>query len=731
MSKGITRRDWLKLIGGSAAGLMLTPIPWKIFDETAKWSQNWSWTPVPRNGRINFKYTTCSLCPKSCGVRARCVEDQPVSLTGVSGHLISSGGLCAIGLGGHLLPFHPSRLIQPHKIVKGNNELRKIPIPYEEAVSEITRAIQSSQDGSVAILDGQPKRSISYVYRKFLAGLTNGVYITPPAVAGISAENASKVFDETGTSFGFDVENSRTVFSFGASVLDGWGTLGQFSHIVKNRNSKNGVKVIQVEPIHSRTAQLANEWIPVKPGTESALALAIANVLIREQLCNLRILKTKSADFENGSGRSFVDLTEKFSPKNVSEQTGISEDKIIELARELVSRRPSLVVFDSSNFSPTEQIIFADLNILLGAVGSEGGLVRRNELPAPLDDKFIDEIPLPEVPDHSVKVLILDGAESGTIFSWRMLQQKLAPNNSTVVSLSPYFSGIARNADYLVPTPTYLESYSDSPTPASASAASYSISTPILKAPTAVAEPLNFIKRVAITSKSYEEIQSLTMMGLLKNRVEKILKQRKGVVFDASTAKTTKLAEISSAEALMKTLSNGGCWLDAPDSTKISQLRRVSFFGGNERGFEQFSEIANRDLKGSGLILLPYAAITGTSHQLMGKLYKESDLREPANEALINPETARKLRLVDGGPANVKTENGTSKVRTRFDPAIMPDTIQVAVGSVAADYAEKSEENILEICPVNDNSNVGMAQGAHKTENDSTWRITKAEILPA
>ena len=140
MSNGITRRDLLKLIGGSAVGLMLTPIPWKILDETAKWSQNWSWTPVPRKGKINFKYTTCTLCPMACGVRARCVENQPVSLMGIPNHPISGGGLCAIGLGGHLLPYHPSRLLQPHKSVKEKNEIRKVPISYEESISAVIEA---------------------------------------------------------------------------------------------------------------------------------------------------------------------------------------------------------------------------------------------------------------------------------------------------------------------------------------------------------------------------------------------------------------------------------------------------------------------------------------------------------------------------------------------------------------------------------------------------------------
>ena len=207
------------------------------------------------------------------------------------------------------------------------------------------------------------------------------------------------------------------------------------------------------------------------------------------------------------------------------------------------------------------------------------------------------------------------------------------------------------------------------------------------------------------------------MMALLKNRTENIFRQRKGVVFDASTTKTTKLTEISSSEALMKELANGGCWYDDEFRVQSSGFGgRYFFLGGNDYGFEKLSKAADGHLQSSSIALLPYAAISGTPHQLMGKLYMESDLRESADEASINPETARKLELIDGGGANIKTENGVSKVRIRFDPAIMPGTIQVAVGLTDADSVEPGKESILEIC---------------KIENDSTWRNTKAEILPA
>ncbi|HUI29911.1 MAG TPA: molybdopterin dinucleotide binding domain-containing protein [Candidatus Acidoferrales bacterium] len=705
MSKRITRRNWIKLVGGSAVGLMITPIPWKILDETAKWSQNWSWIPVPRNGKINFRNTTCTLCPMACGVRTRCVDNQPVSLTGIPDHPISGGGLCSIGLGGHLLPYHPSRLLQPYKVLHNSNGTNSVPVSSEESISAIIGAISSSRQGSVAILDGQPKRTISFAYRKFLAGLADGLYVIPPTTHGVSTELIKNVIGEKETSFGFDIENARTILSFGAPVLDGWGTLGQFSRVVKNRSGKDHVKIIQVESIHSRTAQLADEWVPVKPGTEAAFVLAIADVMIEERLCDIQKLKAHSKDFDNNSSVSFTELVKKFSSANVSGQMGIPAERIREIARDLASRKPSLVVFDGSSFSRDEQIAFMDLNILLGAVNTKGGLIPRTGLPAPLEEKLAEETSLIDVPDHSIRVLILDGAESGSAFPWQMLEQKLVTNDPMVVSLSPYFTGIARYADYLIPSPTYLESYGDSPTPPTVSMASYSISRPILVTPNEVVEPLDVIRRIARdTDNEFPQLETL-----LKSRVTKIFRERKGFVFDATSGKTARLSDISSAEQLTQILSHGGCWYEDKVMSRSKEIpTRFQFLGGDDHGFEKLSAATTRNSDGPGLVLLPYAATVAQPHQLMEKLDRESDLRESGNTASINPETASRFSLSDGNRATLKTEIGITDIKVKLDKAVMPGIIQATVGS--------DETNILEIC---------------KIENDSTWRITKAEILPA
>ena len=101
-----TRRETLLFAGGSAVGLLFTPAPWRLITDTALWSENWPGIPAPARGEIIARYTNCSLCTAGCAVRARCVGDQPVLLSG------ADGPLCPFGLVGHHLPYLPLRVTE-------------------------------------------------------------------------------------------------------------------------------------------------------------------------------------------------------------------------------------------------------------------------------------------------------------------------------------------------------------------------------------------------------------------------------------------------------------------------------------------------------------------------------------------------------------------------------------------------------------------------------------------
>jgi anaerobic selenocysteine-containing dehydrogenase len=228
--------------GGSAVGVLFTPAPWRLVTDTALWSENWPGIPRPARGEISARYTNCSLCPAGCAVRARCVGEQPVALAGVPGHPLTHGALCAFGLAGHHLPYHPARVKEG---------------PVKEAAAAVAQGIaQCGASEHVVTLDLRPGRTVSWTYRRAMAALKTGRYV--------AASNT------IGGPVAVDLSKARTVLSLGVPVLDGWGTPGNVIAV------RPGFRLIQAEAVESRTASMADLWLRIRPGSEDALARGIA-----------------------------------------------------------------------------------------------------------------------------------------------------------------------------------------------------------------------------------------------------------------------------------------------------------------------------------------------------------------------------------------------------------------------------------------------------------------------
>lgn len=270
-----TRREIVMFAGGSAVGVLFTPAPWRLLTDTALWSENWPGIPAPPRGEIRARYTNCSLCPAGCAVHARSVGDQPVQLSGVAGHPLSRGALCPFGLAGHHLPYLPSRIKQG---------------PVKEATAAIADGIAKCGTGEcVVTLDLRPSRTASWTYRRAMAAIGNGRYVSPSLDSSVAV----------------DLANARTVLSLGVPLLDGWGTPGNVNAARPN------FRLIQADAVESRTASMADQWLRIRPGSEDALARGLAGKL------------TLAA---------------------AAEATGLGESEIAALAKELEQNGPVLVL---------------------------------------------------------------------------------------------------------------------------------------------------------------------------------------------------------------------------------------------------------------------------------------------------------------------------------------------------------------------------------------------------
>jgi len=732
MSGRTTRRHMLKFLAGSAVAIPFTPIPWKLLDDMAIWTQTWDRVPKLPRGKISTHFTTCTLCPASCAVRARCVGGIPVGLSGVAGHPLSFGVLCPLGLGAHQLPYHSRRLAGiVARSAGGNPE----PASIDRIVTVLADAIRNRGETatSVALLDARPGRAVSALYRQLVAGLPDGVYLTSHAGGETWWLRLQQMLDRPYGPLGYDLENTRTILSFGSPVLDGWGTPGRMYRMRFGAEARR-LQILQVETRPSRTAMFADRWLSVRPGSEGAFALGLAHVIVRERLHDEAGIRARAIDFETGAGADYVSLLTAFPPEKVATLTGLRSEEIIDTARLFAGNRPAIAVAErdpgGGPLDREAEVAIWGLNLLVGSVGRRGGIVPRAGLPDVPGLEGAEtghQMHLADVPDRSLRVLILDGCPSDSALPWPVLQQKLVGADALVVSLSPYFVGHARRATCMIPTPAWLEGFEEAPTPPGASRASLGLSTPMVPAPAQVVDPVEVMRRLA-------RALDISLPGsggcatLIQARVAAIQTAGRGRVFCPGDRRFAPVNSLGSSDALWKHLCESGVWIN--DEVAIAPMPSFRLLGPKAVGFRRLAALADGPPSGllasdgaGGAVLMPYA-IRGTAGEgpvtpLASKLSQESGLRRIPGMAVMHPDTGRGCGVRDGGRVRIRTAAGELETQVVFDPQVMSGVVHVAVGPDPDRRGETGEnigEQILELC---------VAEG------HNTWRAAPAQLWEA
>ena len=710
----LTRRDVLRFAGGGLIGTLFTPIPWKLLDDTAIWTQNWAWLPKLPRGPISTRFSHCTLCPAGCTLRARCCNGVPVGLTGVPNLATKNGVLCAAGFASHHMPYHPLRLNGPRAYTGKDDGSMLIPVTMDATVEALGRklraAASATSGGSVAILDQRPGRALSRAYQEFLSGFQGGQYLVSPSSEDGTLRALRNLSTTQCPPLGYDFENARTVLSFGAPLLDGWGVPEQMYRLFSDR-SASGRKLIQIESSKSRTARAAASWLPVAPGTEAVLALGLANVIVREGLYS-KDAERRIKDFPR-----YRDLVLRYHPHPVAALAGVDPDVLVDTARAIASS-PSIVVSGADPAAgpadQTTEILVAGLNLLVGNVGRKGGIVYRRDVPG-TDGPGYAETALHQVPDHSIGALIMDGMESGATFPHSLLKRKLVEDGGTVVLLSPYLSGHSAVADYLVPTASPWETWEEVPAPPGATSASFSLAVPLLPGREYSVDAYTFLKSLSKASGVNLEDHG-SGESLLRRRAEMIAASKRGMVYAADGSEGKPASSFANGEAIWQSCADGGTWVD--DAADASSKPEFSILG--QLTDADLARSARMQQAAGSLTLVPFstrAALSGaTISPVMSKVFQESDLRMNGGTVLLNPKTALLFGLKNEDRASVRTKNGLLIARVLCDPTVKPGLLHAAVGPLPNGTPVADEEQsagVLSLCTIQD---------------DGSWRFTEATI---
>ena len=548
----VTRRDLLLWGAAGTAGLLVTPVPWKLLDDVSIWTQNWPWIPQPTRGPVEVKQSFCTLCPNGCGMQVRMAAGWPVGVAGVDSHPISRGALCTLGFGAHQLNWHPQRLRTVRHRASSSS--------WGEARAAFAKACS---EGPIAIVDGHPGRAASSVFETFVQK-RNGSYrvaLGPETQALAPYESWSGVH---AAALGYDLEHAHTIVSFGAPLLDGWATPGRFTRLWAERAAGLGdpqLRLIQVEASFSRTAARAWQWVPVHAGAEAALAAGLARVLLDEHLVLAR------------GPMPPLTLAE------AAEQTGLSTGAILDLAQTIIARPPVVAIANDDNPA------IAALNVVLGAAGARGGIVRRS--------KHAEAYVSAEAVIDSVRAVLIDST-----VPW-----DFTPHTDAEVFRFAAWDGRSSTADWLLPTPGFLEELTDVPTPPASAIDTYAVAPSLVKAPPEVQSAAQFLGGM--------DPALITVEKIIHQRCEDLFRGRAGTLHGQEAAPVAKFASVQQLE---EQLWKGAVWISEPP--RFGDLRcELKEWPATVRS----AHPVNWSKTWLAPVLPPLAS----------KLYQESSLREP------------------------------------------------------------------------------------------------------
>ena len=291
-------------------------------------------------------HAVCSHdCPDACGILVTVEDGRATRVQGDPAHPVTRGFLCAkvtkyldrVYSPGRVL--HPMRRTAPKGQGKGDaGDFTQI--SWDEALDEISTRFRniSNEFGPEAILPysyagNMGVLSYSGMAHRFFYRLgASQLDRTICASAG-----GAGMLTVTGRNVGTEPQqfrDSRYIIAWGANIHATNVHLWPF--IAEAR--RNGAKLVVIDPYRTRTAKSADWYLPVNPGTDVALALAMMNVIITENLYNADYVSKYTLGFEQLRQR-----VQEYPPEKVASWTGISAEDIRKLAREYATVRPAVI----------------------------------------------------------------------------------------------------------------------------------------------------------------------------------------------------------------------------------------------------------------------------------------------------------------------------------------------------------------------------------------------------
>jgi len=316
-------------------------------------------------------FSTCGYCGVGCGLYIGVKDGKAVYTKGNPKHFVNQGTLCPKGLSEHQMIHSPHRIETP--LIRKDGKLHKA--SWDETFTKVSDEFKRIQkehgNKAVAVIGtGQFLTEEFYTLGKFVQlGLRTNNYDGNTTLCMASAVMGYKqsLGSDGPTSSYEDFEKADTIFLVGANIADNHPILTL--HINKNKNPKK--KVIVIDPRASKTSQMADLYVPIKPRTDLALYNGLAYIVMEQGWEDEGYIKANTNGY-----KELKHHLQDYPPQEVANITGIDVKTLYELARQFVATDAVLTGWTmgiNQSFMGTDTVsAIINLHLLTGHIGREG-----------------------------------------------------------------------------------------------------------------------------------------------------------------------------------------------------------------------------------------------------------------------------------------------------------------------------------------------------------------------
>ncbi len=658
----MNRRMFLTFSLGVSAGTMLTPIPWKMTDDIAIWTQNWKWNAKVPKRAVYFSEMASKLDPSGVGVKLAINKGNAVHVAGNTEHPLGKGALSSLAVAEVSMLRSPSRVREP--LLKTKHGFQ--PISWEKASGLLEEKLADNRN-HIDMISGDDTGSVNEIFSALMKNLGGNLYMMPGETK--SAVRALHKAGQNGR-LGYDIENADYVLFLGADALESSGTSvrNAKAFAASHPTGKKAMATyVYAGPVQNATATVSDTWIQARPGAAATIALGLAGLLI------------KSGQMPEKSGfQAFKNIVlSQYTPAFVERTTGVRADALSKLAKELRAASRPLVIAGaelSQNTETSALLAAIGLNTILGNVNQKGGMQVLSSAPTVVsgaenealryEKDLIARLKDMQTGKKEPGVLMIYDANPVYTLPGQNLMAQAMQKAKFVVSFSSFMDETAQEAHLILPNSLTAERFDDLYTPYGAGQVVYSVNRPLIRQKYKTKSTADVLLRVA---------------------------QNIGIDLGFSSFKEVLKAKAYALGADFAALRQGKAWTQTVIKAHtlnlaVCAVKSPSF--NKERGLALAP--LTRQRLGTDKVALPPHSRTTISEQELSGTY---------SVALMNAKTARQKNLKAGEIIKLNGEGGEMQAKVQICEQVMTGVIATATGLGRTAW---------------DNSGKGLGDNAHK-----------------